>query len=355
MKEYTVDDIQSLSHIDHIRLRPGMYLGNIGLKGFVELLKGFFSISLDELKTDLISFEFIDTHSGKLTISNIKNPVIDNWSRHRSNTKNPFILEYLVLNALSKTFQIKLSDKATKTVYEQNYERGIFINGDTDKNEIYCSQLEIAFALDETIWTNDFVWNTSFINFEIREFAYLHKEAKFKVTYPIDGEICNVIYFFKEGLKDRLNIEKLRGLGGSYFDSVLDTKIEDFDIEIAFAFRDYIVDEPFLKSFVNDYYTPENGSHVDGLLKGLTYGVMKYFQKHNLTGTYRISEKGIKENLMAMINIKMETPVFSGCVKNKLANAEIIEPIADHIASFFFKKIEADEASTKKLIEKFAI
>jgi len=355
MKKYTADDIQALSQIDHIRLRPGMYLGNIGLKGFTELLRGFFSISLDELKTDLISFQFIDTHSGKLTINNIINPVVDNWSQHPSNTKTPFILEYLVLNALSRTFQIKLLDKATKIIYEQNYEKGILISGNTDKNEIDCSQLEISFTLDDTIFTNDFTWNASYINYEIREFAYLHKEAKFKVTYQAENEVCNVIYSFNNGLKDRLDIEELRGIGGSYFDSVIDTKIADFNIEIAFAFRDYVVDEPFLKSFVNDYYTPENGSHVDGLLKGLTYGVMKYFQKHNLTGAYRISEKGIKENLMAMINIKMETPVFSGCVKNKLANAEIIEPIADHIASFFFKKIEADEASTKKLIEKFAI
>jgi len=354
MKKYTVDDIQALSQIDHIRLRPGMYLGNIGLKGFAELLKGFFSISLDELKTDSISFQFIDTHSGKLTINNIINPVVDNWSRHSLNSKTSF-LEYVVLNALSKTFQIILLNKDYKVVHKQTYEKGVFVKGDSNKNKIDCSQLEINFTLDDTIFTNDFTWNASYINYEIREFAYLHKEAKFKVTYQAENEVCNVIYSFNNGLKDRLNIEELRGIGGSYFDSVIDTKIADFNIEIAFAFRDYVVDEPFLKSFVNDYYTSENGSHVDGLLKGLTYGVMKYFQKHNLTGVYRISEKGIKENLMAMINIRMEAPVFSGCVKNKLANPEIIEPIADHIACFLFKNIEEDEASTKKLIEKFAI
>jgi DNA gyrase/topoisomerase IV subunit B len=91
------------------------------------------------------------------------------------------------------------------------------------------------------------------------------------------------------------------------------------------------------------------------LLKGLTYGVMKYFQKHELTEKYKISEKGMKENLVAAINIKMDAPVFSGCVKNKLANPEIIESIANYVAELLFKKIEKDEKATERLIRKFEI
>lgn len=102
-------------------------------------------------------------------------------------------------------------------------------------------------------------------------------------------------------------------------------------------------------------YAPENGTHIDAFLKGLTYGVMKYFQKYELTDTYKISEKGMKENLIAILNIRMAAPVFSGCVKNKLANFEIIEPIANEIATLFFNKIEADKAATQKLIQKFKI
>jgi len=82
---------------------------------------------------------------------------------------------------------------------------------------------------------------------------------------------------------------------------------------------------------------------------------MKYFQKYNLVNEYKISEKGMKENLIAVINIRLDAAVFSGCVKNKLANSEIIEPISNFVADLLFEKIEADEESTKKLIQKFKV
>ncbi len=67
--------------------------------------------------------------------------------------------------------------------------------------------------------------------------------------------------------------------------------------------------------------------------------LVKYFQKHNLTEAFKISEKGMKENLMAAINIRMDAPVFSSCVKNKLANFEIIEPISNFVSDLLFNKI----------------
>lgn len=115
------------------------------------------------------------------------------------------------------------------------------------------------------------------------------------------------------------------------------------------------MDEPFIKSYVNDYYTSENGSHIDGLLKGLTYGIMKYFQKHQLVNQYKISEKGVKEHLVCLLNIRMDNPVFSGCVKNKLASSEIIEPMTTYISEYLFNIIDNTSAETTKLIQKFKI
>ena len=82
---------------------------------------------------------------------------------------------------------------------------------------------------------------------------------------------------------------------------------------------------------------------------------MKHFQKYDLVNKYKISEKGIRENLIAAIHIKLENPMFSGCVKNKLANPDIIEPIANRISDILFKKIEDDPEAGKKLISKFEI
>jgi len=354
-KKHSKKDIQERKWNDHIRLRPGMYLGAINLTGFVNLLKGIFSASLSQLQADTIYFDFRNANEGEIIIENITKPVIDNWSKWNPNSKNIFIIEFQTLNALSLIFKIELTDSEGEVKLKQEYENGELITGDQAEAPVICNRLQINFKLDKGIWGDRFNWLESFINYEIREFAYLYRGVKFKVSYEIDGEQCNTIYFFENGLKDRIEVEKLKGLGGTYFDTYVNTGISDFNVELAFAFRDYSVDEPFLKSFVNDFYTHENGSHIDGVLKGLTYGVMKYFQKYDLTEKYKISEKGMRENLVAMLNIRMNEPIFSGCVKNKLANPEVIEPIANYISGVLFDKIETDEKSTEKLIRKFKI
>ena len=352
--KYSEKNIRSLKWDEAIRTRPEMYVGKVNSKGFIEMFKGILSSTLVNTSSDRVSLDLLGDLTAKLSFLNIKKPIKNNWNQWKPNPINPFVIEFQTLNALSEKFRISFTDSTNEKIEEQYFEKGKLISG-KEIQEINCSNLFIEFTLDEKIWESDFVWNEMFINHEIREFAYLYKKVKFQIKYEVDDEKCKVLYHFKNGLRDRIDIEILKGLGNSYFETSIDDKIGDLQIEAAFAFREYSVDESYLKSYVNDFYTSENGSHVDGLLKGLTYGVMKYFQKHNLTDKYKISEKGVKENLTASINIKFETAVFSGCVKNKLANSEIIEPIANYISDLLFKKIEEDEDSTKKLIRKFEI
>ena len=350
--EYSEENIKELKWSEHIRKRPRMYIGQVNEKGFMDMFKGIISSAILSTDAKRFSIELNDNSKAKFQFDNQRGEVKNSWGKFISNPTNPFILELFALNALSKEFQISFWDAEYNKIYEEQFEEGKVISG-KEIESIDCSFIKVEFLLDDKIWGKDFKWNKIYITHQLREFAYLYKRTKFEIIYKEDNEDCKLIYHFKNGLKDRIDIEILNGLGGSYFETEVDEKIGDFQIELAFAFRDYSVDAPYLKSYANDYFTFENGTHVDGLLKGLTYGVMKYFQKHELVNKYKISEKGMKENLVAALNIKMDAPVFSGCVKNKLANPEIIEPIADYVAELLFKKIEQDEEATKRLIRKF--
>lgn len=355
--KYSVDSIVEFRWLEHIRLRPAMYLGRVNIKGFVELLKGLFSNVLSDLNANNITFEIIESNSAILKANNILLPVIDNWSKWNPNTNrtNPFVLEFQVLNALCSSFKINLLDKTHKPIFKQEYEKGEFIKGDKNKNEIQCTHLEIEFTLDKDIWGEDFEWNENFLNHQIREFAYLYNEVKFHFLYQVDNENCNITYFYKNGLKDLIDIEKFNGLMGTYFDTQIKDKIENFHIEASFAFRDSYIDQPFLKSFVNDYYTHENGSHVNGIIKGLTKGIKKYILRHNLKSNYKISKKRIKKHLIAAINLRMDNPQFSGSVKNKLANKEIIKPIENYVTNLIIEKMEDDKESAMKLLWLFEV
>ncbi len=351
--KYSAENIRALSWVEHIRLRPIMYIGSVNVKGFTEMLKGIISSVIASSNTNHFMIELIDDLEGKIRFNNLNAEFVNHWGHYEKNPRNPFWLNIAALNALSEKFSICFLDADQDIIGVQYYEKGKLISrGEIDK--ISCANVAIDFLLDRTIWEEAFKWNITYLTHHLREFAYL-KRTKFEVKYKIENEDCREIYHFKNGLKDRIDIEILNGLGKSYFETDIDTQIDDLHIEAAFAFRYYSVDAPYLKSYANDYLTFEHGTHVDGLLKGLTYGVMKYFQKHQLTDAYKISEKGIKENLVGAINVKLDAPVFSGCVKNKLSNPEIIEPIANYVAELLFKKIKADEAATQEIISKFEI
>ncbi|MCP4442347.1 MAG: hypothetical protein GY810_25860 [Aureispira sp.] len=340
---------------ESIRKRPGMFIGSINDKGFIELLKTILSDLLYNTSTDFVQLQLLDSNTAKLHLQNIKKVFPKIWNLAQIAHDGKYNIGLQTLNALSQKFTIQLHSSTNDISYQQNFIKGTLTEDNLPQDHNFIDSLTINFQLDQDIWGNDFAWNQDFITHQLREFAYLHKRVQFEMLHTINNRECRLIHHFKNGLKDKIDMKLLNGLGGSFFNTTIDTTIADFHIEVAFAFREYTVDEPFLKSYVNDYYTHENGSHIDGLLKGLTYGVMKYFQKHNLTQQYKISEKGIKQNLVAALNIRLSQPVFSGCVRNKLANSEIIEPIANYVSEILFSKIEQAPDATKKLINKFQI
>lgn len=366
LKEYTINNIKELNWNESIRLRPGMYVGDINVKGFTETLKGFISSVILCTNSDCFSIELKDDLSAKIILNNPNKKIENNWGNFQNiNTKedntwvssrgivkNFLLLELYVLNALSEKFKICFLNSENKKLREQYFEKGkpLFSEG---IEEINCSVIEIDFTLDKDIWGTDFFWNKIYITHRLREFAYLYKRTKFEIKYKEENEDCRIIHHFKNGLKDRIDIEILNGLCKSYFVSEIDEKIGNFHVEAAFAFRECYADAPFLKSYVNDHFTFENGTHVKGLLKGFIDGIKKYLHKNEQKKEYKITEKNITESLVAIINIEMEAAVFSGSIKNKLENREIIEPIKNYVAELFFEKLNKNEEITMDFINRF--
>ncbi len=353
-KKYAKKNVQKLTWPEIIRKRPGMYIGRINNRGFIEIIKNILTETFTATSTKHGFIDFLGDYSARISFNNLKRPISDDWMII-DKISAPFSSYYPVLNALSTSFRLRCFDAEGKEVLHQYFEKGELQLGEIQHQEITCERFQIEFQLDESIWGEKLHWNYDYIMQELRDLAFLHRAATLHITYPYQTDTCKLIYHFPNGLNDKIASEKLKGLGGCYFDTYFAEEIDGFFLEVAFAFRDYAVDGAFLQSYVNDKCTTEHGTHVDGLLKGLTYGVMQYFQKHNLTQQYKISEKGMREHLIAAINIRIKEAVFSGCVKNKLANAEIIEPIANFVAELFFEQIEANEAATEKLIRKFQI
>ena len=340
---------EKLSWQDAIRKRPGMYIGLVNHKGYVDTLKKIITEIIYLSGCDTVRLSFIDKLEGEIEFDNIRKELRQDISV--VNQLNPHLFYLPVLNGLSKWMQI--------TFDGDNNIRQEFKNGETEtepaRDAIKCEKLRIAYSLDESVWGKEFSWNTNYLSYELREFCYLNPTVKFEITEKIENFSNTNTYEFRNGLSDRLEIEMLNGMGTCYFKHHFIHETEHFKLDAAFAFRQYSVDQTFIRTYVNNEITAENGSHLDGLLKGLTNGVMKYFQANDLVNDFKISEKGIQQGLVCIMNLTIENAEFSGCVRNKLANAEIIKPIANYVSGLLFKSIRADKESTEKLIDKFKI
>ncbi len=346
---------KELTLLEAVRKRPGMFIGSMSDQAFIEMVKNLLTSVISQYEANEVEVDFFNTNSVQLVFSGIKKEIPLNHSCEYKDSLNNLGLDIPVLNFLSQDFSFVLLGENNEIKSIQKFKRGTIQSGVISSLLVKCNKLKLIAKLDGEIWEDRLKWNYYHFQKELNEFAYLNKNVKIRLKYNIEGEGCNIIYKHRNGMYDWLEIIKLSGYGNSYFQTYIEEETDEFYLEIAFAFRELSIDEAIIKSFVNDRYTHERGSHVDGLLKGVTYGVMKYFQKYGLVDSYKISERGMEQSLVALISVKMKNAIYSGCVKNKLANPEIIKPISKIVSDMLFAKIDGEKQTTERLIRRFEV
>jgi DNA gyrase subunit B len=330
-EEYDSSNITILEMPEGIRQRPGMFLGGTTCRGFTGLLKSLFSHAFAKTQSNDVVIKFGDDFSGSIRLSNIKTPIDNNWFNGNF-LENRFNWDLEVLNALSERFTVKFYDKKGRIKQEQYFEKGELIRNDSESKKSKTDTLEFDFQLDTRIWKDFPNWNIPYMVREIWDFAFLFKNVKFDLNYTEGGQFCRVVYQFPNGLKDRIDIEKLKGMYPTHGDIWFEKTFENFTFEAAFAFKGIWVDKPFLMSYVNIDDTFEEGSHVEGLLKGIARGLTVCCRKIDPTFP-KISTHSVRESIYAAVRVQMESPNYKGSVRQALNNPEIVEPIAEYVSN----------------------
>lgn len=332
--------MNTISWNDAVRLRPGMYVGALNNRGFIDTIKGIITNFLSKTKANRCTCTLLQPNSAALQFDNLKVPISENCAIIEGNPLESLAFELGALNALSEAFEVHFIDAEQNCFSKKTYKKGVEQGVTSQAQTVACSTVLITFQLDRTIWSDDFEWNESYIMHELENLAYLYPEAKFVINYQVDDETCKAIYHFKRGLMDRLKITCLNGHGRCLFATCIEEKINNFNIDVAFGFRQYSIDKCFIESYVNDARTVDHGTHIDGLVRGLTNGLRQYMQNRGLDG---ISEDAVLENLVAIMNIKIAAPSYGGSVKDQLMNEEIVEPIANCISRIVLTKLEGQD------------
>ncbi|MDR1956382.1 MAG: type IIA DNA topoisomerase subunit B [Treponema sp.] len=356
---YDESKIKTLSSLEHIRLRTGMYIGRLGDgsnpdDGIYVLLKEVIDNGIDEyimgngnrIEVEVRN-EAADRAQGKpaVTVRDFGRGIplgklVECVSVINTGAKyNDDVFQFSVglngvgtkaVNSLSSYFRVRsIRDGAYA---EAIFERGTLIK-DTKKGKLKTPEPNgtlVAFTPDTEIFGN-YAFNLEFIERRIQNYAYLNRG----LTLTVNG----ASYCSQGGLFDLLSAET--GEAGLYPIGYYQGE----RIEFAFTHTNNYGESYF--SFVNGQYTSDGGTHLSAFKEGFLKGIQAYCKKD-----YRSED--IREGTIAAAALKLKNPIFESQTKNKLGNTDIrawvVQEVKDAVEDWLHKNPDAAKRLEQKII-----
>lgn len=335
--EYNDDNIRHLSDMEHVRTRPGMYIGRLGdgslpEDGIYVLLKEVLDNSIDEFKMhagDRIEVDIEDNlrvavrdygrgiPQGKLVEAV---SVLNTGGKYDSKAFKKSVglngVGVKAVNALSSHFEVK-SFRDGK-VRHLTFEKGILISDKTSKTQDENGTY-IYFEPDNTLFKN-YSFHGEIVEVMLRNYTYLNSG----LTIMYNGRRIKS----RNGLEDLLNDNMTND--GLY----PIVHIVGEDIEVAFTHANQYGEE--YHSFVNGQHTTQGGTHQSAFKEHIAKTIKEFFDKN-----YEYTD--IRNGIVAAIAINVEEPVFESQTKIKLGSTQMApdgESINKYVGDFLKREVD---------------
>ena len=343
---YDESKIKTLSSLEHIRKRPGMYIGRLGDgsnqdDGIYILLKEIIDNAVDEFimgagKKVMVSV----AEDGRVTVRDFGRgiplgKVVDCVSTINTGAKyNTDVFQFSVglngvgtkaVNALSREFTV--TSHREGVFFTAHFERGKLISKEEGSTEEKNGTL-ITFLPDDELFPG-FTFDLSYVEKRLWRYAYLNAGLKIYLDRKL--------FYSANGLLDLLDKE----LDGSEIYPAIYYK--DPTLEFAFSHTDTFGDCYY--TFVNGTYTSEGGTHLSAFREGILKGINEFSSK-------KFINTDVRDGIVGTLAIKIKDPVFESQTKNKLGNTEVRSWIAGKVRDAVSKALYKDTESAQKLIDK---
>jgi len=325
---YDEDSILHLEGLEHIRLRPGMYIGSLGdgsneNDGIYILLKEGIDNAVDEFSQGFgkrIDIEIKDGHVrirdygrgiplGKLEdcVSNVNTGAKYNNSVFKQAIGMNGV-GIKATNALSSYFRAASIRDGRMAVVE--FKKGEKISGKTGKaKDGTPNGTYLEFEPDVSVF-GKYNFNMEYVEKRLWNYAYLNPGLLLK---------CNgKDYLSKNGIQDLLVNE----MGSSTKPLYNMFNYQGENLQFVLTHTPSL--DKYIYSFVNGQSTEDGGTHVTSFLDGFTKGVNSFFKKE-------YDEKDVTAGLLCALKIGLDNPMFTSQTKNKLGNVEIRAPIIKEV------------------------
>lgn len=316
--QYTEDNIRSLEWQEHIRLRPGMYIGKLGDgssadDGIYILVKEVVDNSIDEFVMGGGKHIEIDVKEGVVTVRDFGRgiplgKVVDVVSKMNTGAKYDSKafkksvglngVGTKAVNALSSTFSVQaFRDGQTKSA---QFERGVLSQESAIEESSGRRGTKVIFTPDSSIFVN-YRFQMEYLERLVWNYVYLNPG----LTITLNGEK----YFSENGLKDLL----ANNLSGEVMHEIVHLRGED--IEVALTHADRSQSEQYY-SFVNGQHTTQGGTHQSAFREALVATIRQYFGK-------QYDAADIRQSVIGAISVKVIEPVFESQTKTKLGSNDM--------------------------------
>ncbi|MDA8904644.1 type IIA DNA topoisomerase subunit B [Flavobacteriaceae bacterium] len=316
---YTEDNIRSLDWKEHIRMRPGMYIGKLGDgsspdDGIYILLKEVLDNSIDEFVMGAGRTIEVSINHTKVTVRDFGRgiplgKVVDVVSKMNTGGKyDSKAFKKAVglngvgtkaVNALSEYFRVESTRDGYSVAAEFN--QGSLINHEDKIESSRRKGTKVAFIPDQSIFKN-FKYRNEYISRMLKNYVYLNPG----LTIVFNGEK----FFSENGLKDLLS-ERINESDMLY--PIVHISGEDIEVAITHSKTQYSEE---YHSFVNGQNTTQGGTHLLAFREGLVRTIREFYGK-----SYDSSD--IRKSIVSAVSIKVMEPVFESQTKTKLGSTDM--------------------------------
>ena len=382
--KYSADNIQSLEGMEHVRMRPSMYIGDVGVRGLHHLVYEVVDNSIDEALAgycDTISV-IINPDNSVTVEDNGRGIPVDIHKKEGVSALEVVMTKigaggkfdkgsYKVsggLHGVGVSVVNALSTHLTATVYrdgkiwEQEYERGVALYQVKEKGTTDKRGTKVTFLPDTEIFQQTIEFSYDVLANRMRELAFLNKGIRITLTDLRNknekGEPISQVFYSEKGLEEF--IQYLDGNRTPIIKKIIAMEGEknDIPVEVAMIYNDSFNEN--LHSYVNNINTHEGGTHLQGFRMGLTRTLKNYADKSGLLekaskdkkNPLEISGDDFREGLTAIISVKVAEPQFEGQTKTKLGNREVTAAVSQAVSDMLESYLEENPEDAKTIVNK---
>ena len=376
--QYSADSIQALEGMEHVRMRPSMYIGDVGTRGLHHLVYEVVDNSIDEA---------LAGHCDQITVTINEDNSITTKDNGRGipvgihKKEGVSALEVVMtkigaggkfdkdsykvsggLHGVGVSCVNALSENLVATVFrdgkiwQQEYSRGkskaaVATIGDTTE-----TGTEVTFKPDSEIFKQTLEYNYETLSLRMRELSYLNKGIKIviidKRNKDDQGEFVSETFQSKEGLKEFIHFldESREAIIGNVI--AMEGEKNGVPVEVAMIYNTSFSEN--LHSYVNNINTHEGGTHLSGFRRGLTTTLKKYADSSGLLDKlkFEIAGDDFREGLTAIVSVKVAEPQFEGQTKTKLGNREVTSAVSQSVSEMLENYLEENPNDAKTIVQK---